>query len=195
MLTRTDGAGAAAEYLKGQPRTSGWNFLLADPAGTIGGVEVDGNFLNSPDGGYYFVTPDASVPANLDRWGRPVASVGPDDLRMASHNVRNTEDIDKRINLIFHVRPQRYWSSFYYRSLRAFSILGERIAERYGTLDAGGAIDILRDPNLVDHRDSMNAAVYLPASLRFYYAMGREPATDGRFRHFDLGKALGEARP
>jgi hypothetical protein len=187
LLARSETIGAAATYIQQQPRTFGWNILLADPSGSMGLVEVDANFLNTPDAGFFFVTPDPTQPGNLDRWGRPVASVGPDDLRTGSHFVRNTDDIERRILLLFHVQPQRYWSSFFFRSVRAVSILGEKIAARYGAIDVDSAIDLLREDDLIDRRDSMNAVVYDPWSLGIHYAMGKLPATDAEFRSFSLG--------
>jgi hypothetical protein len=194
MLARSGSAGQALEYLARQKRTFGWNIIVADPTGEMVAVECDSNIQNRRDKGFFAYTPDASDPANLDRWGMPWASVGPDDLRIASHFQRNTEDFELTVFGHRVIPPQRYWTSFYYRSLRAFFILGERIAAGYGRLDVPGVIDILRVPDLVDHRDSMNAAIYDPRGRILYYAMGEVPATDGPFVPFNAGAALGEPR-
>ncbi len=194
MLTHTHTVHQAIEYLSRQKKTYGWNIVLADPSGAMVAVECDANIQNNRDKGFFVYTPDPGDPGNLDPWGRPWASVGPDDLRIASHYQRNTEDFELRIFGHRFIPPQRYWTSFYYRSLRAFYILGERIAAQYGHMDVPSAIDILRTPDLVDHRDSMNAALYDLRERILYYAMGQVPATDGPFVPFDIRAALGEGR-
>jgi hypothetical protein len=183
-------AGAAAAYVASAKRTFGWNVLLADAAGGMASVETDSDVFASGDGGAYVTTPDESLDENLDPHGRRWSSVGPDDIRMASHYRRNTEDIDRRV-LVFNVRPQRFWTSFYFRSMRAWGILGEQIAARHGAIDFNSAVDILRTPDLVDTRDSMNAVIYRPAAGVFHYAMGKVPATSLPFAVFDLRAVTG----
>jgi hypothetical protein len=173
----------------------GWNILLADAAGGLTAVEVDGDALGDGDGGVFPFTPDVSEPGNVDEHGRPWSSVGPDDLRVAAHYRINTEDAYATI-LNYEITPQRTWTTYYYRSLRAYYTMGEVIASRYGDYDAAAAIETLRTPDLVDSRDSMTAAVFEPAARRFHYGMGRVPATDAEFITYDLGAfADGEATP
>lgn len=196
ILETTDSVAGALEYMKQLKSTFGWNFLLVDGAGTMSSVEMDSNIIGDPDDGFFTVTPDPTVPNNLDAWGRPLSSVGPDDLFASSHFQRNTEDIDKRLMLVFYVRPQRYWSSYYNRSLRAFYLLGDQLRARYGRFDVAEAIDMMRTPELIDVRDSMNAAVYQPQRLKLHYAMGDVPVTDEDFRTFDMAEELGlEVQP
>jgi hypothetical protein len=191
MLDRYSTVDQAEDMLRGEESTFGWNFLLGDARRNMAVVELDNNILDEDDGGALSYDPDASNPENLDANGRRFASVGPDDLRIASHFAKNVPDIDATI-LIFDVQPQRYWSSFYYRSLRTFFSLAERIESRYGHMDTDEIIGILRTPALVDLRDSMNAVVYEPEDLRLRFSMGQVPATDGEFIDFDLGAALTE---
>jgi hypothetical protein len=176
LANRSDTDGARA-YLKTVRSTFGWNLLLADRHGTLMGVEMDGDILGEKNSFHVFAPDDPKAPDQ--------AHVGKDDLRIASHFQANVPDIDTSI-LIFAVQPQRYWSSFYYRSLRAHSLLGEAIAERYGKISVSSMIDILRTPGLVDQRDSMNSVVFEPKERVLHYAMGQVPATDGTFVRFDL---------
>jgi hypothetical protein len=179
----------AVAYLRQVPPTFGWNLLVADRERHLAVVERDANILNEANGGAFTFSGDANDPGDLDEWGRPFGSIGPGELHFASHFQRNTEDIAYQV-LEFEVRPQRYWSTFYFRSLRAFFNLSRALADRYGRLDADEAIRVLRLENLVDHRDSMNAVVYEPERMRLHFAMGREPATDGAFIPVDLRQAF-----
>ena len=141
--------------------------------------------------GFRFFDPDPTDPDNLDPQGLPWGSVGPDDLRMASHFTKNEQDmVDLPLLSLFAPRTQRYWSTYYYRSLRTSSVLADEIAARYGQIDLAQAIEILRVPDLVDTRDSMNACVYEPARRVLHWAMGGVPATDQPFVEFDLGAFL-----
>ena len=179
--------------------TYGWNVLLADAGGAMAAVELDSNILGAPDQGFYTYQPDnpdaPANPANFDPWGRPWASVGPDDLRMAMHFRPNSEDISLRILDFPLLYPQRYWTTYYFRSLRSFSLLGEEIRAGYGKLDASELIRILRVADLNDQRNSMNAAVFSPGDLKLWYAMGQVPAPSGPFLPLDFGAAIGKRRP
>jgi hypothetical protein len=84
------------------------------------------------------------------------------------------------------VRPQRYWSSFWHRSLRAFYRLGDELDARRGRLDATEAQALMRIPDLIDTRDSMNAVVFEPSRRRLHVAAGTVPATDSDFVTVDL---------
>jgi len=197
VLTRTSNVPEAVEFLYGQERTYGWNMLLADAAGDIAVVEVDSHVM-APDedvhtdsvrdeNGFHYYSPDPDLSGNLDAHGYPWASVGADDIRMGSHFQKNYDDmIDLSIMGIFSPKMQRQWTSFYFRSLRAFHRLGDEVAARYGYIDADTAIEILRIQALVDIRDSMNAGVYEPARAVLHWAMGAAPATDAPFIELDL---------
>lgn len=177
LLEQSDTVPAALDLLEAEEDTFGWNLLLGDQNGVIAAAELDNNVLREPGGGFCSFTPEDGI-----------GNAGPDDLRMAMHFLANLPDIDTTI-LVFHVQPQSEWSSFYYRSLRAFYILGEEIQSRYGRLDLPGVIEVLRHPELVDTRESMNAVVFEPELGKLHYAMGQVPATDGEFVEFDLGGA------
>ncbi len=179
ILNETSTVDEATAWLESHQRSFGWNILLADAEGGMQAVEMDADVLGFGGFASYSVSDDPTEP-----WA--VASVGPDDLRLACHYLRNTEDMS-----FMFLRPQRYWSSFYYRSMRAHYILGERIAERSGDLDVAGMIAIMRDPDLVDPRDSMSAVVFENADRRLHVAMGVMPATDGEFMPFDLDDFFG----
>jgi hypothetical protein len=75
--------------------------------------------------------------------------------------------------------------------LRAHYLLGEELANRYGTINTEVAKEILRTPVLVDERDSMTAAIFRPSERRMYYAIGTMPATDGVFHELDLDAIFG----
>ncbi len=200
LLSQATTVDEGLELLYRTGRTYGWNLLLADAAGDMIAVETDAatqaeQWGQAPapqdEDGFAFYTPDDSRVENLDAHGRRLASVGPDDLRMASHFVKNAEDmVDLDLLSTFAPRKQRVWSGFYYKSLRAFFLLGEQIAGRYGAIDVVGAAHILRTPTLVDRQDSMNACIYEPAAVKMHWAMGGAPATDQPFVEFDLGAVL-----
>ena len=193
MLSGARNVDDALAYLRQTPATFGWNFLLADAERGMSVAELDANVMSEADGGCHAYSVDADDAQNLDAWGRPLASVGSDDLRVASHFQKNTEDL-RYVIVTFDLVPQRYWSSFYFRSLRAFYLLGEQIAGRYGLFDVAEMEAVLRTPELVDQRDSMNAVVYEPERLKMHFAMGQEPATSGPFIDYDFGAAIsGEA--
>ena len=178
----------ARNYLKWTGATFGWNFLLGDRFGGMAAVEMDANIMGVAAHGFAAFGLDDET-GNTDAHGRALGSVGPDDLRIACHYQKNVPDIDDYI-LIFEVRPQRYWSSFYYRSLRTHHTLGEEISARYGEIGLSEMFQILRTPALVDSRDSMTAVVFEPSKQVLHYALGKVPATDGPFVRFDLGQWL-----
>lgn len=173
ILARGSTVGEAADAFEAMPRTVGWNFMLADGEGGILSLEMDSDILNTGDGFHRIAPGDAGAA------GR--SSVGPDDLRMGAHAVSNVNDFD-----FSPMRPQRFWSSYYFRSLRAFYILGDHIDDRYGEIDSEAVVEIMRDPDLIDQRDSLLAVIYEPAVPAFHVAAGQVPATDGEFDYYDL---------
>ena len=183
----------ARDALKDRDLTFGWNVLLADASSSMALVEIDANILDTPDGGYYTYTPDDTLPQNLDPWGRPWASVGPDDLRMAMHYQVNRDDINFKFLGFSLLYPQRYWTTYYYRSLATFYLLGEEIQAAYSDpLDLNGVMRIMRNPDLEDQRNSMNAAILAPGDLKLWYALGEVPATSAPFRELDFGAMIGK---
>ncbi|HUU03969.1 MAG TPA: hypothetical protein VM425_21210 [Myxococcota bacterium] len=200
ILAHGAGVNDGIESIYRAGRTYGWNFLLADAQGNLAAVETDAasQFPESgsapapaQEDGFTSYTPDTGDPQNLDAFGRPWASVGPDDLRVASHFQKDQDDMpDLNLLGLFKPESQRFWSGYYYRSLRAFYVLGDEIASRSGAIDVDETVDILRTPELVDTRDSMNACVYQPADRIINWAMGEVPATDLTFEAFDLEAAI-----
>lgn len=189
LLEGCDSVEEAEAMLRSEGNTFGYNFLLADSQGDLRAVEVDANVFDTPDGGVLTYGPDRTDPGNLDAYGRPLGSVRDDDLRITAMFAKNVPDIDGLI-LVFYAQPQALWSTFYYRALKAHTVLGEQIEARYGQLDVPGMIEVLRTPDLVDDKESMNAAVYEPEALKLHWAMGQVPATDGEFTELDLGALL-----
>jgi len=189
MLARHSTVAQAQAMLSSEENTFGWNLLIGDRDKNLAAVELDSNVLDDQDDGYQTYGPNSSDSENLDRYGKLFGSVGPDDLRIGSHYQKNIDDIDTTI-LVFDVRPQRFWSSFYYRSFRSFSVLGEQIEANYGRIERPEIIEILRTPDLIDTRDSMNAVIYEPQDLKLHFAMGQVPAVDGEFLEYDLEAAL-----
>lgn len=188
LLSRFATVDEAAGWLRDQPFTYGWCVLLADADQNMAMVEADSNILEDATS-FHVWTPDPADPKGLDSWGRPLASVAEDDLRMAIHWNRNRPDIDFEL-YNYHVKPHRYWSSYYFRSLRSFYLLGDIIAERYGEIDLGAAQQMLGIEALVDQRDSMNAVVFEPELMKVHFAMGQVPATSGPFIELDFGSCL-----
>lgn len=179
VLNRAATVGEASAVVQEYQPSFGWNMLFADADGGMLAMEMDSDIRD--EGGFY----SYSINDNTDD-PTSVASVGPDDLRLACHFVANTQDMD-----MLFIRPQRYWSSFYFRSMRAYYILGEQIELSYGALDVPKMIEIMRQPDLVDPRDSMSAVVFENTARRLHVSMGVMPATDGQFRPFDLNRLLG----
>lgn len=167
----------AVEYLRGLEPSYGWNVLLNDASGDIRAVEVDCNFLGDADGGFYTFGADAANADNLDEHGRRWSSLTDDDIEMAAHSIRNTEDIHTKV-LNYDITPQRYWTSFYFRSLRGYFTMRQMLAPQLGQMDVQAVQQLLSAPVLVDERDSMNAVVFENARGRLHVAMGAEPATD-----------------
>ncbi len=157
----------------------GWSCLFADGAGALRAVEVDSNI--SKDGGVFDYGP-----GDVDESGRRWASIGPDDLRVASHFRRNADDLSRFTVAGQRVMPQRGFSTFYFRSVDAWSRLGEALVSRRGRLDADRAEELLREPALVNGTDSMNAVVYEPGSLKLRAAMGTVLATASTFETVSL---------
>lgn len=188
LLSRSRSVDEAIALLRNTEIGYGYNLLLADASGALAAVEVDGDSLGDDDGGIFAFSPDAGNPSNVDAYGRRWSSVASDDIRIGSHYRVNTEDAFATI-LNYEITPQRTWTSFYYRSLRAYFALGEQIAARYERYDAAEVIATLRTPDLVDTRDSMTAAVFEPVRRRVHYGLGTVPATDAEFQTYDLVEA------
>ncbi len=195
LLTHSSNVEEAQGYLRGVNHTFGWNIILAEgnredkgQNRSLAAVEVDANVFNRSDGGYYTYTPDPACedPGNCDEWDRPWASVGPDDLRIAAHFQKNREDISLNFFNFPILESQRFSSTYYFRSMRAFSLLGESLNAAYGQLNVAKVKKILRTSDFVDQRDSMNAVIYEPEDLRLHFAMGEVPATDAPFVTLDL---------
>jgi hypothetical protein len=187
-LTQARTVPEAIEVLRAAQKTYGWCVLLADADSDLALVEMDGAILEDATS-FHVIRPDPADPANLDDRGRPLASVGPDDLRLSVHWLKNREDFDASL-LGFALRPQRHWTSYYFRSVRSFHLLGDALAAQYGTLDVSAAEALLSLTPLVDQRDSMNAVVLEPAARRLHFAMGEVPATAAPFVPFDLAAFL-----
>lgn len=177
----------ALEYLEQVDSTFGWNFLLADKDGAMAVAELDSDITTKPEGGTITYSSDPDNPENLDEYGKLYGSVDRDDIRVSSHYQKNIDEIRYQI-LDFNLRPQRYWSSFYFRSLRAFYVLGDEIENRYGKFDVDEVHKVLSLKSSEDQRDSMNSIIFAPEKLTAYFAMGQVPATSGPLKKVDLRK-------
>jgi hypothetical protein len=188
VLTRARRVSEALVILEAAELTFGWCVLLADAEGDIALVEMDTDILG--DGQSFHVT----RPGELDALGRPLASAGEHDLRLHVHWLKNADDLDIRL-LGFALRPQRYWTSYFFRSVRSHHLLGEALGERLGGLDRRAAEELLSTPELVDSRDSMNATIAEPARRLLRFALGQVPASAGGFHTLDLSREPFEVRP
>ncbi len=184
----SDALGAEAEVIK-ISHTLGWNYLLADAKGTLRAVEVDSGAVTFPPKAE--PTPQSFTfgPGHKDKQGRPVGSVGVDDLRIGAHYQVNTKDVMVLpVTETVRIDPQNVWSSYYYKSLRVHSLVGDMVKAGYGTFDVPKLQTLLGDKAVVDTSDSMNAAVYEPATRRLHSAMGAVPATSMPFETVTLTK-------
>lgn len=178
-------AAEAAEQIKGVAQTFGWMYLVADKSGGMELIETNSNILGAEATAPTSYTPDVTLPGNTDAHGRPWASVGPDDLRMSVAFRKLADDLTLSL-VVFKLKPQRFWTSYFFSATRAFATLGDAISTNYGQFDVPRAIEVLRTPGLFDHNDSMNAAVYEPATRTLHVAMGLVPATDSPFDSYQL---------
>lgn len=202
ILARATTVDQGLDILYHGGQTFGWNWMLADAEGGMIAVETDGSTdprkigklrqQPSPveEDGFAWFGPDREEAEALAPWGRPWGSVGPDDVRSSGHFVKNTDDAMPTFLATFTPKHQRFWSSYYYRAVRTWHRLGDEITARYGTFDVPTLIELLRTPDLVDRRDSMNAVIFEPARRVMHWAMGDVPATDQPFVELDLTKAV-----
>ncbi len=173
---------AGADLLAGLKHSFGWNFLLVDATGAMRVLEVDSNILGTTGARQY--GPDPSEPGAADAYGRALASVGADDLQIGAHFRALTNDLN--VTILYDIRPQRFWSSYYFPSVRTGDAMAAEIASHYGKFAVDSAIALLRRPDLVDRNDSMTAVVFEPAKRRLHTAAGTVPATDGNFDTYSL---------
>jgi len=185
QLEKEPSAIAAAKSLETTQHTFGWNVLFADAKGDMRIAEID-----SSGGGRAFVWGPGKDKAGLDDNDKPLASVGPDDLRIGAHYVKNTDDmfdLDIKAGAVpIRIRRQAGWSSYYFSSLRTSGRLAGMLKENYGKIDVPLAQQMLAHPALVDTSDGMNAVVLEPSELRLHTAMGSVPATDSPFEPVEV---------
>ena len=178
VLEKASSVDSATSEMAALSHTFGWNCLFADASGGLKAMEMDTNISGD---GLFSYGPELGSPENVDDRGRPFASVGADDLRIASHFSRNQEDMYTLNIAGQRIAPQRFWSSYYYKSLRVFQTLGERISAGYGNFDRNSAIELLRETDLNDQRDGMNAVIIEPSTRTVSTAMGQIPPARGEF--------------
>jgi hypothetical protein len=184
VLEQAGTVAEAAALLRKLPHSFGWNVLLADAAGGLAVVEAHSDILHEQPPVVF--TPDPQDPDSADSHGQPWSSVGADDLRIGAHFRAHADDLE--ISIGYDVRPQRFWSSYYFPSVRVMADMAEAIAKGYGKFDVASAIAVLRQPEMVDRNDSMTAAVFEPATLTLHAAVGQIPATDAPFDAFTLAR-------
>ena len=176
LAAQADVAGAEAQ-LSEEPVAYGWNCALADASGAVRALELDSDL--SKDGGAFAYGP-----------GEYGASVGPDDVRLGVHYQANTEDIFTLAVAGQRIQPQRAWATTWFRSLRAFGLLGDALKAGYGSWDVEKVKALLGTPALEDQRDGMNAVVFEPARRVVHAAMGAVPPTSAGWEAVSL-----EAQP
>lgn len=177
-LERSTDAMSAIKEIGSVPHTFGWNCLSIDAQSHMRAIEVDADVSRD---GFFQYTADEDTEENVNSIGAKYASVRQDDLRIGSHFRKNASDMLTLPSDALNIQPQKYWSSFYFRSVRVFSMLGERIFSTYGAFDKDEAIALLRDSALNNQRDGMNAVVFEPSKKRIYSAMGQVPPAAGEF--------------
>lgn len=189
IVEDAESLGDAEAILRRQSPVTGWNVFLADgPHDDMRVVELDANIDHKPDDGFYEFTSDLSDPGNLDAKGRPLGSVTSDDLRNAIHYVKNLTDGPENVPLPLPISlglpDQRNWGTTYFSSVSIHSKLDAALAEAGGPVDAQWLLDLQKRPGFFDPQISMHNALFAPDARELWVAMGRLPATDGRFNHY-----------
>ncbi len=184
----SDVVAAEAEIAK-LSHVLGWNYLLADGKSGMRAVEVDAGAVSFPPP----ATPSPQTfsygPGDVDALGRRMSSVGPDDMQVGAHYRLNTKDVmTLPVTETIRIDPQRFWSSYYYKSLRVSNLVADQVAADYGKLGLTRVQTLLGHEAVVDTSDSMNAVVYEPATGLVHAAMGAVPATSMPFETVDLNK-------
>lgn len=172
----------AAQILAKLPQSFGWIVLLADAHGGLAAVEAHSDILKQQPSAMY--VPDPKMPGSVDQHGRPWSSVGTDDLEIAAHFRTSADDLE--LSIAFDLRPQRFWSAYFFPSVRVMAGMAQAIQKDYGKFDVARAMAVLRDPAMVDRNDSMTATLFQPATRTFHAALGQMPATDAPFDSFQL---------
>ncbi len=163
LSTATDATSAAAT-MQSISHVYGWNCVFADADGGIQGIEVNSGAFSLPP-----VT-------------EPLAPV--QDALVASSAYQVLVDDAPLLTLAGeHIVPQRYWSGFFYRSVRVADAVHRRLTP---AMTVEQVEDLLAVDELVDQSDSMNAVVIEPAARRISSAMGQEPATAGPSETLEL---------
>ena len=182
VLEQAGTVAEAAQILAKLPQTFGWIVLLTDAQGGMAAVEAHSDILKQQPPAVY--SADPKLPGNVDRHGQPWSSVGVDDLEIAAHFRKNADDLE--LSIAFDLRPQRFWSSYFFPSVRVMAGMARAIQKDYGKFDVTRAMAVLREPAMVDRNDSMTATIFQPATGKFYAALGQMPATDAPFDAFQL---------
>lgn len=170
-LQNSDTAQKAEDELRSQSHPFGWSCLFTDDAKTLRAVELDADFSND---GIFSFGPE------LELNGLKVASNTPDDLRLGAHFTANVEDMFTLAVAGNRVTPQRFWSSYYFRSVQATAAVGTLMKEK-GPLSVSEAKELLADPRVEDARDSMYSVVIEPGARKLHVAQGQVPATSAGF--------------
>ncbi len=191
VLSNAKDTAQGVEVLSTLQPTFGWNMIVADAAGDLAVVEMEGNITAKPAGGFFTYDEAPDDPENWDAYGQMLASVGVDDVFVSSHFLKDIDEVEYDV-VNFQLKPQRFWSSFYFRSVRVFHNLAGTLRKNYGDIDVGRAQAILGKRELEDQRDSMNAVVFEPEELRLHVAAGKVPCTTAGFEPFEFGEKLAE---
>ncbi|MBK7973278.1 MAG: hypothetical protein IPK07_08370 [Deltaproteobacteria bacterium] len=109
-------------------------------------------------------------------------------MRNAIHYVKNLTDGPENVPLPLPISlglpDQRNWGTTYFSSVSIHSKLDAALAEAGGPVDAQWLLDLQKRPGFFDPQISMHNALFAPDARELWVAMGRLPATDGRFNHY-----------
>jgi hypothetical protein len=176
VLEKATSAQEAAELIAGVDSVYGWNCEVADDQGGLEVVELDSDIFKQGQGGVYRYGPTDRDPSM-----RRFSSLGDDDLLAGSSFTRNVTDSITLTLAGQRVVPQRFWSGFFFRSRRVMDNVQRRLAARAEPVDVAWLEGLLKEPELVDRSDSMNAVVLDLKARTVFSAMGTVPATNAPF--------------
>ncbi|MFT3836875.1 MAG: carcinine hydrolase/isopenicillin-N N-acyltransferase family protein [Myxococcaceae bacterium] len=178
VLNQATDAASALSVMQGEKHTYGWTCNFVDKSGGMQALELNSGTFGSAFAAY--------GPTDLDAHGQRLGSVSDDDLFVASAYQKNLDDAPMLTIAGQRVVPERFWSGFFYRSVRAGTELGRQVRDHMSVEDVETMIG---EDHLVDHSDSMNAVVYEPAALKLHSAIGTEPANASPYEDFTLTEA------
>lgn len=202
MMATADTTEDGVQTIKQFQHAMGWQCLLGDKDQRIRSLELSaavnplgGDFV--PGAGTLVVGGEDNDPLTGEKLP---GSFTRDDVRVSVHYQEFDEGILSLIGALaaplldalpyeLLIAPQHIVSTYWFRSLRTYHLLGDALQEIYGQIDKDNVVTLLRRPELVDVSDSMEAVIIEPAKGLFHVAVGELPATDAPFETHDLNEA------